>query len=115
MVFPFGVVLELIAVEVHLAQVAGGVALGLVVEMLRLGVAAFAASGDCQGMNLGAEFHYRNEAIPTDRHPLAARFANDGTMVCAEDGELLSAIPAGVLYGTVISAEVTGRSSEPYL
>src|SRR3974390_3516936 len=69
MVFPFGVVLELIAVEVHFAQVAGGVALGLVVEMLRLGVAAFAASGDCQGMNLGAEFHYRNEAIPAGTVP----------------------------------------------
>src|SRR5579883_2685766 len=63
MVFALGVPLQLLAVEVDLAQVAGGVALGLVVEVLRLGMAAFAAAGDGAGAHARAEFDYRNEAV----------------------------------------------------
>src|SRR4029450_4784742 len=42
---PLGVSLQLVGIEVHLAQVAGGVPLGLIVEVLRRRVAALAAGG----------------------------------------------------------------------
>ena len=55
-VFAFGVALELRGVEVHLAQVAGGVAGRLVVEVLRLGVAALAAGRDgARAVSAGGE------------------------------------------------------------
>src|SRR6185312_166438 len=55
--------LELFRPEVHGAQVAGGVALGLVVEVGRVGVAAFAAGGDRAGMHFRAELDCRDEAV----------------------------------------------------
>ena len=61
---PLGVPLELLRVEVDLAQVAGGVALGLIVEVLRGDVAAQAAGGDGAGAHaVLAELDGGHEAV----------------------------------------------------
>src|SRR5690606_1920508 len=57
------VALELVRPEVDLAQVAGAVALGLVVEMGRIGVAAGAAGGDRAGAHPLAELDHGDEAV----------------------------------------------------
>src|SRR3954454_2657555 len=62
-VLPFGVALELLAVEIDLAEVAGGVAGCLVVEVPGGRVAAFAAGGDGAGVHAGAEFDDGYEAV----------------------------------------------------
>src|SRR6185312_2994534 len=62
-VLALGVPLQLLRPEVHRAQVAGGVALGLVVEVLRVGMTAFAAGGDRAGAYLRAELDRRDEAV----------------------------------------------------
>ena len=63
MVCLFSMPLQLLGVKVHLAQVAGGVTLGLIVEVLRLDVAAFAAGGDRAGVDLVAELDAGDEAV----------------------------------------------------
>src|SRR3974390_2616451 len=50
-----------------------------------------------------------------DRHPLPPDSRTMRPWCVRKTVNFFSAIRAGVLYGTVISAEVTGRSSEPYL
>src|SRR3546814_796287 len=59
----FDVALQLLWPEVHRAQVAGAVALGLVVEVRRGGIAALAACGDGAGADLVAELDRRDEAV----------------------------------------------------
>src|SRR5690606_14440990 len=59
----FRVAFELFGPEVHLAQVAGAVTLGLVVEVRRRRVAAFAARGHRARADLVAELHRGNEAV----------------------------------------------------
>src|SRR5690348_11190536 len=63
MVDLLGMALELTRPEVHLAQVAGGVALGLVVEVRRCRMPALAAGGDRPGADLGTELHDRDETV----------------------------------------------------
>src|SRR4051812_33639606 len=54
---------QLLSVEINRAEVAAGVALGLVVEMAVAGMAAFAAGGDRPGADAGAEFDHGDEAV----------------------------------------------------
>ena len=49
MVLPLDVLLDVVAVEPDVTQIAGRVPLGLIAEMLRLRVAALAARGNCPG------------------------------------------------------------------
>ena len=63
MVGPLGVAFQVFGVEVDRAQVSGGVAYGFVVEMGRVGMAAFASGGDCAGADLVAEFDDGDEAV----------------------------------------------------
>src|SRR6185295_17772142 len=55
MVLTFDVLLDIVAVEPHVAQVAGRVALGLIAEVLRLRIAALAARGHRPGAHPIAE------------------------------------------------------------
>ncbi len=57
------VAVEVLRVEVHLAQVAAGVASDLIVEVLRSRVAAFAACGDGKGPDPGPELDDGYEAV----------------------------------------------------
>src|SRR5690606_6794952 len=59
----FDVSLEFARLEIHLAQVARAVALGLVVEVRRSRIAAFAAGGDRARGHLVAELHRGDEAV----------------------------------------------------
>ena len=70
MILALGVPFELRAVEVDLAQVAGRVALGLVVEVRRRGIAALAAGRDGPGAHLVAELDHRDEAVAAGAVPL---------------------------------------------
>jgi hypothetical protein len=79
MVFPLGVSLKLLAVEVDLAQFAGAVALGLIVEVRGRGMAALAAGRHGPGAHVFAEFNQGDETV-------AARFGrgenNSGLGAC---------------------------------
>src|SRR3954467_10603319 len=55
--------LQLIAVEIDLAQIARGIALRLVVEMLRRGIAVLTSGGDCAGAHAIAEFNRGDERV----------------------------------------------------
>src|SRR5206468_510540 len=55
--------LQLVAVEVHFAQVAGAVPAGLIVEVRRSRVAALAARGNCPRAHLRTEFDHCHEAV----------------------------------------------------
>src|SRR5665213_1588576 len=70
MVGSLGVAFELIGVEVDFAKIAGGVAGGFVVEVGRVGMAAFAAGGDGAGVDAGAELDDGNEAVAAGAIPL---------------------------------------------
>src|SRR5262245_56090640 len=72
---PLGVRPELRGIEVDFAQVAGRVALGLVVEVLRRGVAALAAGRDRAGAHaVRAELDDGDEAVAAGAvHPLRPR------------------------------------------
>src|SRR6185437_5255729 len=63
MVGLFGVPLQLRRIEVDRAQVAGGVALGLILEVRRVGIAALAASGHRARGDGGAEINASHEAV----------------------------------------------------
>ena len=63
MVGALGMALQLFGIEVGGAQVSGGVAFGFVVEMGRLGMAAFATGGDGAGADLVAELDDGDEAV----------------------------------------------------
>jgi hypothetical protein len=54
---------QLVRVEIDLAQIAGRVALGLVVEVRRARVAALAAGADGAGADAGAELDGSDEAV----------------------------------------------------
>src|SRR5690606_28313423 len=58
-----GVPRQVFSPEIHRPQVAGAVALGLVVEMRRVGMAAGAAGGDRAGAHLVAKFDRGDEAV----------------------------------------------------
>ena len=71
---PLRVLLDVRAVEVDLAQVAGGVALGLVVEVRRRRIAALAAGAHRPRPHAVAELHHRHEAVAARAvHLLRAR------------------------------------------
>src|SRR4051812_43120458 len=57
------VALQLVRIEVHVAQVAGRVAFRLIVEVLRRRVAALAAGADGARLHAVAELHDRDEAV----------------------------------------------------
>src|SRR6476660_6272266 len=64
MVLPLAVPLELGTIEVHVPQIAGAVAPGLIVEMRRFGIAALAACRDGLGLHaISPEFDHRDEAV----------------------------------------------------
>src|SRR5581483_4236297 len=58
-----GVTLQLRGIEIDFAQVASGVSLRLVVEMLRRRIPAFTAGGDCDRAHLGPELNHSDEAV----------------------------------------------------
>src|SRR5215211_3128241 len=60
---PGSVTLELRRVEVHVAKIAGAVALRLVIEVWRLRVAALAACRHRSRLHAVAELHDRDEAV----------------------------------------------------
>ena len=62
--------LQLITVEVDIAQVAGGIPLGLVAEVLRAGHAVQATGGDRLGLHLVAELDDGDEAVAAGAVPL---------------------------------------------
>src|ERR1044072_2143611 len=66
--FP-GMSFEFVGVEIDGPEIARRVAPGLVVEMGRGGIAAFAAGGDRPGAQAGAEFDDRNQAAAAGRAP----------------------------------------------
>src|SRR5438445_3115615 len=63
MILPLDVAFELLAIEVHVSQIAGAVSRRLVVEMRRRGVAALAAGRDRSGLHAIAELDDRHEAV----------------------------------------------------
>src|ERR1019366_1193415 len=63
MVFPLRMSLELIAVEVDLAQLSGAVALGLIVEVRGSRMAALAAGRHGPGAHAFAELDHGDEAV----------------------------------------------------
>src|SRR5678816_4246655 len=83
MVFALGVSLQLRGIEVDLAQVAGGVARRLIVEVLRRGVAALAAGRHGSRPDLVAEFDDGDEAVAAD----AVHLLHPGRRARAERGE----------------------------
>src|SRR6185503_5916914 len=70
MIFALGVSLELIAIEVDIAEVARRIAIGLIVEMLRSGHAVQAACRDGPGLHLIAKLDDRDEAVAAGAVPL---------------------------------------------
>src|SRR5881398_2017676 len=70
MIFALGVALELVAIEVDIAEIAGGVALRFIVEVLGLRMAAFASARDCPGAHAVPELHHGDEAVPAGAVPL---------------------------------------------
>src|SRR5262249_1504994 len=63
MVLPLGVPLELLAIEIHVAQIAGAVAQRLIAEMRRRGIVVLAARGDRFRPDAIAELDGRDEAV----------------------------------------------------
>ena len=63
MVFPLDVALQLGGIEIHFAQIAGAVALGLIVEVRRAGIAALAAGRHGPGADAVAELDHGDEAV----------------------------------------------------
>src|SRR6185503_20950632 len=70
LVFALGVTLELIAIEVDVAQIAGRIALRLIVEVLRPGHAVQAAGGHRLRLHLIAELDDGDEAVAARAIPL---------------------------------------------
>src|SRR5579872_1310162 len=70
MVLALRVSLELIAVEVNLAQVTGAIALGLIVKVLRRGVAALATRRHSPGFDLVTKLDYCDKAVAARAIPL---------------------------------------------
>src|SRR5262245_27881913 len=62
-IFALDVALQLLAVEIHLAQIAGRVARGLIAEVRRLGIAALAAGRDRPRAHPVAELDDGHEAV----------------------------------------------------
>jgi len=69
MVYPFGVPRELRRIEVHGAQIARGVPLGLVIEVWRAHVAALAPRRHRSGAHAVAELHHRHETVTAGAIP----------------------------------------------
>src|ERR1035437_8984732 len=70
MVFPLRMSLELLAVEVDLAQLAGAIAFGLIVEVRGRRMAALAAGRHGPGAHAFAELHHGDEAVAAGAVPL---------------------------------------------
>src|ERR1035438_5482207 len=70
MVLTLGVSLELLAVEVDLAQFAGAIAFRLIVEVRRRRMAALAAGRHRPGTHAFAEFDHGDEAVAAGAIPL---------------------------------------------
>src|SRR5439155_23973917 len=74
MVFALGVTLQLVAIEIHVAQVAGGIPRRLVAEVRRRRAAALAAGADCFCADAIAELDDGDEAVAAGAvHLLRAR------------------------------------------
>ncbi len=73
-IFPLGVAFELGGVKIDLAEIAGRITLGLVVEVFGRGVAAFASGGYCFGSDGFAKLDHRDKAIATDAIDLFGAF-----------------------------------------
>src|SRR4051812_3988122 len=63
MVVPLDVLLDVVAIEPDVTEIAGRVALGLIAEVLRFRVAAFAACGDRSRADAVAELDNGDEAV----------------------------------------------------
>src|ERR1022692_450813 len=70
MVFPLRVSLELLAVEVDLAQLADAIAFGLIIEVRGRWMAALAADRHGPGAHAFAELHHGDEAVAAGAIPL---------------------------------------------
>src|ERR1700692_3509933 len=70
MVLLLDVVLEVRGVEVHVAEIAGAVPFGLIVEVRRRRVAALATGGDGLCAHFFSELDYGDEAVATGAVPL---------------------------------------------
>src|ERR1035441_9996113 len=94
MVFPLRVSLELLAVEVDLAQLAGAIAFGLIIEVRGRRMAALAADRHGPGAHAFAELHHGDETVAAGAIPLfGARVGARG-----ERGQR-SPLPGGEAYG----------------
>jgi len=63
MVFALGMVFQLFTVEVDLTQVPGAIPLGLIIEVQRLRVTAFASRGHRSCTHLVSELHHGDKAV----------------------------------------------------
>src|SRR5690349_5182812 len=70
LVLTLGVTFQILAIEIHVAEVAGRVALGLVVEVLRPGHAVQSAGGDRLRFHLVSEFDGGDKAVAARAVPL---------------------------------------------
>src|SRR5258707_3406506 len=76
---PFDMSLELVAIEVDVAQVAGGIALRLVVEVRRRWIPALTAGGDGSCAHTLPEFDDGHEAVAACAIPLLRSPIGTGT------------------------------------
>src|SRR5262249_42307371 len=74
---------ELIGIEIDLAQIASGIALGLVEKMMRGRVAARATGADGPALDLRAKLHGRNETVALG----AVVTLRSGVALCTERSE----------------------------
>src|SRR5712671_6548641 len=70
MIHTLSVSLELCRIEVHVPEIAGAVALRLVVEVGRRRVAALSTRGDCPRTHAVTELDHRDEAVAAGAVPL---------------------------------------------
>ncbi len=70
MVVPFDVSLQLVGIEVNLAQIPGAVPLHLILEVPRLRMSAFPSRRYSPGAHFIAKFHHCNKAVSAGAVPL---------------------------------------------
>ena len=70
MVVPLGVSLQLVGIEVNLAQIPGAVPLHLIVEVPRLRMPAFPSGGYRPGAHFISKLHHRDKAVSAGAVPL---------------------------------------------
>ena len=82
MVVSFGVTLQLVGIEVDVAQTAGAVPLRLVVEVTRLRMSAFPSYCHRPGAHFVSKFHHRNKAVSAGSVPLPRSWIRPGPERC---------------------------------